>query len=191
VSDEPTEETTQSSESDEAKSTDASDEGNSASEETSSETNEASETSDEKPAEESTEDDAVDTPDLAPAEDNRNNTRVNLHRPLILRQTNGETFKAHLVNLSCTGLAFEYPAPATEGATFNILFQLTGKDGLINIQVECVARHSHVRSTSFVIGVEFTKIAEEHVDLIEDFVEFRLTNAAQLTGFAISHHHRG
>ncbi len=127
-----------------------------------------------------------DTPDLKPKIENRNAARVNLNRPVLIRLSSGETVKAHLVNLSCQGLAFEYPASAETGAAFEILFQLAGKKGVLNIQAEGVTMHIHVKSESFVIGIEFTKIAEEHVDIIEAFVESRLTSAAQLTGFAVS-----
>ncbi len=124
-----------------------------------------------------------DTPDLEPNSDSRNNSRVNLNRPILIHLSNGETVKAHMINISSDGLAFEYPAPAEAGATFVLLFQLVGKDGIVNIQAEGIARHSHVRSESFVTDIEFTKIAEEHVETIEAFVEYRLSAANQLTGY--------
>ncbi len=147
----------------------------------------ATDTSDEKPVDDVTNDD---TPDLEPSSDNRTNARVNLDRPLIIRLSSGESIKARLVNLSCGGLAFEYPAAAESGATFGLLFQLSTKTDTINIQAEGVARHSHVKSESFVTGIQFTKISEEHIDIIEDFVEYKLSTAEQLTGFAVSHRHR-
>jgi len=145
-----------------------------------------------------TEESSDDTPDLEPAAEShsektaesRSNARVNLDRPLIIRLSSGDTVKARLVNLSCGGLAFEYPAPAESGATLTVLFQLAGETDVINIQAEGIARHSHVKSESFVTGIQFTKISEEHVDIIEEFVEHKLSTAAQLTGFAVSHRHR-
>jgi len=129
------------------------------------------------------------TPDLQPEPENRSTARVTLNRPMLIRLSSGETIKVRLINLSSSGLAFEYPASAELGATFKILFQLESKKGVVNIQAEAVATHSHVKSESFVIGVEFTKISEEHADIIETFVENRHTSAAQLTGFAVSHPH--
>ncbi len=126
---------------------------------------------------------ADDTPDLQAGAANRNTARVTLDRPMLIRLSSGETIKVRLINLSCGGLAFEYPAPAELGATFKILFQLDSKKGIVNIQAEAVATNSHVRTESFVIGVEFTRISEEHAEIIETFVENRHTSAAQLTGF--------
>jgi len=132
-----------------------------------------------------------DTPDLDPASDNRAEVRVNLDRPMLLRLSSGETVKVRMINLSPGGLAFEYPAPAEPGATFSLLFQLLNGSEVINIQAEGIAEHSHVKSTSFVTGIQFTKISAEDVNIIEEFVEYKLSSTTQLTGFAVSHRHRG
>ncbi len=130
------------------------------------------------------------TPDLEHNPDNRNHARVNVDRPMLIHCSNGETVKARLVNLSVGGLAFEYPAPAENGATLVVLFQLTKKAEPVNIQAEGIAQHSHIKADLVVTGIQFTKISEEHIDIIEDFVEYKLSSAAQLTGFAVSHRHK-
>ena len=132
----------------------------------------------------------ADTPDLKPSAENRNNARVNLDRPIFIRLSCGETVKARLVNLSVGGLAFEYPAPAENGAALCVLFQLAKKAEVINIQAEGIAVHSHIKSESIVTGIQFTKISDEHASIIEDFVEYKLSNATQITGIAVTHRHR-
>ena len=132
----------------------------------------------------------TETPDLALETNNRSTARINLDRPILIRLSSGEIVKAHLINLSCGGLAFEYPAAAEPGVTLTILFQISSDTGTINIQAEGVAKHSHVKHESFITGIEFTKIAKEHVDIIENFVEYKVSNSSQLTGFAVSHRHK-
>jgi len=134
---------------------------------------------------------AAETPDLSTSADDRTTARVNLDRPMLIRLSSGDTVKARLVNLSCGGLAFEYPTTAERGITLTIMFQISSEAGPINIQAEGTVKHTHVKQESYVTGMQFTKISEEDVDVIEEFVEFKTSNASQLTGFAVSHRHRG
>ena len=48
-----------------------------------------------------------------PAIEHRNNARANLNHPILVQLSSGKTIKARLINLSCGGLAFEYPVPCT------------------------------------------------------------------------------
>lgn len=134
--------------------------------------------------------DDTSTPDLAVKTDKRNLTRISMDRPMLIKLSSGDIVKARLVNLSCGGLAFEYPASADIGTRLTVLFQLSADDDPINIQALGVVKHTYVKKASFVIGLEFSEIANDKVDLIEEFIEMKISSASKVSGLAVSYRNR-
>lgn len=113
--------------------------------------------------------------------------RTPMDRPIILHLSDGETVRAHLINLSVGGVGVVYPAPAPKGAKFGVSFQISTRDGPYNITAKGVVQHCHIRGTDYAIGIEFTEISEDLKKTIAQYVEYKRTNNAAAPGFMVSH----
>jgi len=102
--------------------------------------------------------------------------RVLVDRPVLLKLSSGWIVKARIRNLSTTGLALQYPAPAELGAVLGLRFQLPDKfSDPIDIICEGIVRNCHIYNTEFVTGLEFRHIGEYEKDILRQFISHKQT----------------
>ena len=91
----------------------------------------------------------------------RRHQRIRVSRPVEIVLSGGSRVQAKMIDLSISGLALVYGAPAKIGAKLTVCFRLPMKTSNEMIKVKAVVRHDHFSGNNHVIGMEFLDIPEQ------------------------------
>ncbi len=107
--------------------------------------------------------------------------RASANNRVSIYTVSGEVHKANLTNISATGLAIIFSAPADVGAKLLLKFSLFIGNKRKEFKIGCVVEHSHLKGNQYYIGVSFFSNTQAQEDDIIAYVEER-NNLQSLAG---------
>ena len=107
--------------------------------------------------------------------------RISVERYVQVKLSGGQLIKARIVNLSHSGLALLYPAPADPGAVLGLRFLLPdNKNEPVVISCQGIVRNCHFYKNQFVTGLEFQNMAEHEKEILHQFIRQKLSRQSKV-----------
>lgn len=79
-----------------------------------------------------------------------------------------------MVNISIDGIAITYPSAAERGAELGLSFQIPSHDDIYTVNVKAIVRHSYLKGSEYVSGLEFLNMNPDDRRLISRFISNKL-----------------
>lgn len=105
--------------------------------------------------------------------ENRRHPRVPVARPVRIRTSGGAVVQGRTVNVSVTGVALLYEAPAELGAVLELTFSLPLRGREVEVRERGVAVYNYLTREGYVVGFRFAAPSAEVAATLREFVAFK------------------
>lgn len=93
--------------------------------------------------------------------DKRKSIRIPVYRPVKIQTPSGNLFHGYVVDLSLTGVAIEFSAPAEPGTLLDLRFKIQVGGISEEICLKGSVMHSRTKGKNYVIGVHLLNLSED------------------------------
>ena len=93
--------------------------------------------------------------------DKRKSIRIPVYRPVKIQTPSGNLFHGYVIDLSLSGLAIEFSAPAELGTLLDLRFKIQAGNISEEISLKGSVVHSRTRGKNYIIGVHILNLSED------------------------------